>query len=524
MIAKRFRLGAHATKVVLSALLLLSGLLLCVPQISQDKAFAEEPSALMPFAGPEAQGNVNNRINQLKTLYPVGSYFTASKSACGHTSGVCTNCQLSYIMKSMGYAGSQGIRDAWTCVAFGKFAFWYIFGVADTTFAYSGDVPSGATKVSLSNARLGDLVIFNGHYGIYLGMNGNKVSIFDANSVGKSVVGYNVTYFDKSTVMYVLHAKNYDLVNSGGDSSVSISRLYGSDRYSTMSSIIQKGFAASSANTVIVATGENYPDALAASGLAGMYQAPIVLTSQASLTAEAKSEIARIGAKKAIIVGSEVAVSASVESSLSAMGVSPKRLAGTTRIETALEIYKAGSGWSKTAIVASGSGFADALSISSYAYAKKMPIFLTDANKVLTKEVAAAIKAGGFTKIIIVGDDAVVSKQVETQLKGYSITRLGGSDRYDTSFKIAQYLVQNGMSANNMAVATGVNFPDALAGAALCGKNAAPILLVADNDGAKKHPTLLISANKQSIKQVYILGSDKVVSASLAVYLQSCFV
>lgn len=478
---------------------------------------------IKPLAGPSSSGNVQNRINQLKTLYPDGSYFSANKKACTHQGGTCSNCQLSYVMKSMGYPGLQGIWDSWTCVAFAKYAFWYIFGVADNTPAYSGNVPNGAGKISLDKAKPGDLVVLNGHYGIYLGTEGDRVSLLDANSGVTNRVCHNTTYFSKSSVKYVLRANNYGSIESEGvlDEGIAL-RLAGADRYKTMTAILQKGFAEGSTDTVIIATGENYPDALAASGLAGLSKAPIILTSKASLTSEARSEIQRIGAKKAIIIGSSAAVSAAVEDALKSMGLALSRVEGATRIETSVEIYKAGSGWAKTAIIASGSSFADALSISSYSYAQKIPLFLTDGNKMLTEETISALHSGGFVNIIIVGSDAAVSDQVETQLKGYNITRLGGANRYETSLKIAQYVVKRGLAVNNMAVATGENFPDALTGAALCGKNNTVIMLVADNTDAKGYAETFLSAHKKAIKQIYVLGSEVVVSSSLVKYLNDC--
>lgn len=328
--------------------------------------------------------------------------------------------------------------------------------------------------------------------------------------------------FDRAT-HYKSTTKKVKITVGGPSKPASVfARLAGADRYKTMAAILQKGFAKGSTQTVIVATGENFPDALAASGLAGQYKAPIVLTAKSKLTAEAKAEISRIGAKKAIIIGSSSAVSTNVDKSLKSMGVTPTRVKGATRVETAVEIYKAGKGWSKTAIIASGTAFPDPLSISSFSYAKRAPIFLTDGNRVLTKDVINAIKAGGFTNIIIVGSDAAVSKKVEGQLKGYDITRLGGSDRYATSLLIAEFTKKAGLSANNMAIATGANFPDALAGAALCGKNNAVILLVADSADARAHVKKFLTANKGTIKRGYVLGDKSVVSNSLQAYCNTC--
>ena len=311
--------------------------------------------------------------------------------------------------------------------------------------------------------------------------------------------------------------------------SVTWTRLEGSDRYKTMGKIVQTGFQPAATNTVIIATGENYPDALSASALAGLKNAPILLTPKAFLAAETKREIQRLKPKEVLIIGSEAAVSSSVEKSVKAMGVSPKRIKGATRIETAIEIYKEGARsskkWGNTAIIASSQGFADALSISSLAYSKGFPIFLTDAKKTLTKDAVSALKSGRFTSIIIVGSEAVVAKSVVSQLSkigisSKNVTRLGGSDRYQTSLIIAEYAAKHGLSADKMAVATGTNFPDALSGAALCGKNKAVILLVADNDSIRKHMQTFISKNRTSLKSGYVLGSKVVVSNSLLAYLR----
>ena len=305
------------------------------------------------------------------------------------------------------------------------------------------------------------------------------------------------------------------------------SRLAGTDRYKTMQQIVKKGFDAGTSDTVIIATGENYPDALAASSLAGLSQSAIILTPKAMLALEAKSEIVRLKARKAIIIGSDAAVSSKVEKEIKALGLSTERVAGVTRVETAVAIYEKGktmSKWSKTAIIASSQSFADALSISSYAYAKNIPIFLSDGNKVLTKEVLTSLRADGFNDVIIVGSDAVVSKKVETQLASIGLSankviRLAGTDRYDTSLKIARFTTSNGLSANGIALTTGDNFPDALAGAALCGKSGSVILLT--NENSKQEAGKFVASHAKEIVWGCALGSKEVLSESVLSYVEA---
>lgn len=294
-------------------------------------------------------------------------------------------------------------------------------------------------------------------------------------------------------------------------------RLEGGTRYGTMSDIVEKTFSSSS--TVIVTTGANYPDALAASGLAGLKgDVPIVLTPKAELCWETERTLLYLNATKVILIGSEEAISGDVEKAIKQLGIFTERIAGKTRVETALEIYKSSTGWSTTAIIACGQNFPDALSISSYSYAKKMPIFLTDGNKVLTNEVLSTITGGNFTDVIILGSDAAVSEQVEKQLtgKGFKadkIVRLQGSDRFMTSVKIAEYAIANRMTADNMALSTGYNFPDALAGSAFCGKNSSVIMLVGNNITESDHAATFITKNKGSINTIYAFGSMHAVSS-----------
>ena len=61
-----------------------------------------------------------------------------------------------------------------------------------------------------------------------------------------------------------------------------VSRLCGETRYETAYESSKK--LSSTSNTIILASGENFPDALAASALAGVNNAPILLTAKSSLS------------------------------------------------------------------------------------------------------------------------------------------------------------------------------------------------------------------------------------------------
>lgn len=293
-----------------------------------------------------------------------------------------------------------------------------------------------------------------------------------------------------------------------------LSRLSGSIALDTMASITKQGFAAGSCDSVVVATTGGYWDALTASALAGLKQCPILLTDKGALSQQTASEIKRLKPTTVFIAGGPAAVGRSVESSLSKLsGVKAvKRLAGSTAIDTALKIYEQGKGsWGKTAIVATSGTFQDALSVSPYAYAKKSPIFLSNASThKLDSQVLLAIKKGGFSRVVIVGGTAAVSSQVEKQLAGISTNRLAGATAYETSSVIANWCVSQGMKAEKLGVATGESYYDALAGASLCGKNNAALVLV--SDGNLSTVNSFIAPRKKSISHVYVFGGPAAVS------------
>lgn len=293
------------------------------------------------------------------------------------------------------------------------------------------------------------------------------------------------------------------------------SRLAGDTALDTMAAVTRNGFASGSCSTVVVAAMGGYWDALSASALAGLKDCPILLTDGSSLSAQAASEVKRLGALKVYIAGGTSAVSAKVESSLKSLsGVKTvKRLAGDVAVNTALEIYKEGkSSWGTTAVVATSYAFQDALSVSPYTFAKKAPIFLANASSgKLDPQVLSAVKKGGFKRVVIVGGTAAISDQVEKyQLKGITCKRLSGPTAYETSGAIATWCLSQGMTAANVGIATGASYYDALAGAALCGKNNSALVLV--NDENRSNIEGFLAANKGSVGRAYIFGGPAAVS------------
>lgn len=294
-------------------------------------------------------------------------------------------------------------------------------------------------------------------------------------------------------------------------------RLAGANAYGTMRAVVGEGFAKSDA--VVVATFDGYWDALAASSLAGKLDAPVLLTSTKSLSPECLSEMKRLGAKTAYIVGGTAAVSADVEKQIKGNGISVRRLAGDNALGTAVEIAdEVGDAASDTCIIATANGYWDALAASPYAYATKSPIYLTGFDGVLTDEVLEAIDGAGYTRAVIAGGPAAVSDRTEKMLTSRtgvkSVVRKEGKNAYGTASELAKWEISQGMSADRMGIATIGGYWDALTGAALCGRNNA-VLVLAD-DANTSAVSQVMAPNKAAISTYYIFGGEAAVGPGVA--------
>lgn len=314
-----------------------------------------------------------------------------------------------------------------------------------------------------------------------------------------------------------------------------IQRLSGNDRYDTMGEIVEAAYPGTEVGTVIVASGDNFPDALASSGLAGLANAPVILTNSYRLSARADGQISRLKPQKVVIIGGKSAVSDSVVNQIEkrvARNAKIVRISGDTRRDTANEIFaqakkQVDANWADdTAIIATGENFTDALSISAYAQKNKYPVFLSGKSG-LDASTVKDIKGYGFTNIVIAGGSAAVPNSVIAQLKSAgvsesNIVRLGGATRYQTSLEIAKYAYNNGALHPAAPVfATGENFPDALAGGVLAGEKGVPLLLVSP-DTAVNHDALnWINSTHMFDNTAYVLGGTDAVSETVSADIAS---
>ncbi|EJP6472675.1 cell wall-binding repeat-containing protein [Clostridium sporogenes] len=183
-----------------------------------------------------------------------------------------------------------------------------------------------------------------------------------------------------------------------------------------------------------------------------------------------------------------------------------KRLYGKERYETSASICSGGWETSEYAVLASGEGFADALSAAPLAKKYNAPIILTEKNK-LNDNARTQLKNLQTKNVIIIGGIGSISKNIETELKnlGINYSRIYGENRYETSLKIAKEIgVKNGVVITN-----GLGFADALAMDPIAASKQMPILLTPSDKLTSDTKAFL---NNNSYNKSYVLGGTATVS------------
>ena len=289
-------------------------------------------------------------------------------------------------------------------------------------------------------------------------------------------------------------------------------RIKGDNRYETAIAISKKGWPkglAGSEKAVILARGDNPADALASASLAGVKDAPILLTNTDTLPPEVLKEIQRLGAKKIYILGGPNAIRHHVVLQLSNRGIDLKRVSGEDRFATAAAINnEAGTSKKSEAIVVNGYTVADALSASSYSAIYEIPIYLSAKDKVPTS------LPSNVKKVTIFGGAGVVSEKVSNYFegKGISVKRIAGDNRYTTNIKAAKdlnssnenFLLVRGTSTNQVRE----DYPDAVAASGLANRLNVRIVL--------SHPSRVINEVKNYLTTLdgkgYVLGGNHAIS------------
>jgi len=295
--------------------------------------------------------------------------------------------------------------------------------------------------------------------------------------------------------------------------------LTGSDRYETAVQVSQAGFAPG-VGAVVLATGENYPDALSAAPLAAAYEGPVLLTPSTSLDERTVTEISRLQPGKIFIVGLEATVVAQVRAAfpdLAATSDGIVALVGVDRYDTARLVAEQAAlklGTVTRVVIAPGDSFADALSAGPLAAAEGWPILLTPAAGPLPEATLQALAALGVRQGLEVGTYAGHA------VPGFTLEYIVGVDRYDTSAKIAEYAAAQGLSYSYLAMATGEKFPDGLAAGPYIAKNRG-IIVLTQSTGVPAPIFSLLMARADAVENVAFVGLEPATIKMLKMLLET---
>lgn len=300
-------------------------------------------------------------------------------------------------------------------------------------------------------------------------------------------------------------------------------RVFGNSRYATAAAVALRQFDESNrpVQSVVITTGEKFPDALVAGPLAAAgLPKPMLLVQQGAVPTETRDAIELLDPQGLIIVGGEGAVSSGVEAQLESLtGATAQRIEGFDRYSTAVAVSKvAFPGAANTVFLAFGGNFPDAVVAGSLGANEQAPVLLVEQNSV-PGVVMDRLKELNPSAIHIVGGPGVISDSVRDQVKsatGVTPTRIFGGDRHATSVAGSVHAFPSG--TDTVYIATGANFPDALAAGPAGAADDAPVLLV---QSACMPEVVRKEIERLGASEMVVIGGEGVVSDATA-EMQSC--
>ncbi|MGZ6327858.1 MAG: cell wall-binding repeat-containing protein [Candidatus Limnocylindrales bacterium] len=384
----------------------------------------------------------------------------------------------------------------------------YLFPKVSTlTFQSS---PSG---LSLAVGATSDTTPFQGTF-----IDGGSVSVKAPalQLLGGATYGF-VAWSDGGAASHTLTVPSADTTYTA--TYAPLTRIAGPDRYGT--SAAAAALFPSGAPVVYIATGENFPDALAGAAIAGSHGAPVLLVHQNGIPASIETALANLQPGRIVILGSTDAVSQAVADQLVAddLGGDSSRLerwSGSDRYGTAADaVAHAFPGTASRVYVVTGEDYPDALAAAPLAAQQGAPLLLVRKDSVPATIRAQLVRLKPAS-IEVVGSAGAVSDAVLADLDNLTAptggaTRIAaGTDRYDTAAKVADLMFPGSTPPDVAYVATGLAFPDALSAAAVAGLHQGPVLLVR-RFLALPGPTSA-ELNALAPRSIVVLGSSGAVS------------
>lgn len=299
-----------------------------------------------------------------------------------------------------------------------------------------------------------------------------------------------------------------------------VSRLFGLDRFETAAQLSRQTFEPE-VDTVFIATGQEFADALAGGPPGAMLGAPILLVTATELPPVTAAELDRLDPGEIVVLGGPVAVDAPVFDRLGEFTDGEvRRIEGQNRFETAANIARTYYE-SETAVVyvATGQNFPDALAGGPAAFLEGGPVVLVTRDEV-TGPTEAVLRDLEPERIVVLGGNEAVNDQVGVRLDEFTegpVERRAGQNRFDTAARIADASFAE-TATSTVYVTTGAKFPDALATVPLTGQEPGAILLVEVDRIPRETEEVL---GRLQPDRIVIVGGPAVVNDAVARRLET---
>ncbi|NYF10076.1 putative cell wall-binding protein/protocatechuate 3,4-dioxygenase beta subunit [Leifsonia sp. AK011] len=201
------------------------------------------------------------------------------------------------------------------------------------------------------------------------------------------------------------------------DPTIEVTRIAGANRYDTSRKVTAAAFP--EATVAYIATGVNFPDALAAGGAAGSKDAPVILVQGGATDLDQATAdlLGDLGVTEVKVLGGPTSVSGGIESDLKALlGASKvERFAGINRYDTARLVNKEAfldtNASPSYVFLSTGSNFPDALAGSAWAAKEDSPLYTVETN-CIPPAVLADISELKPDNLVLLGGTPTLSEAV----------------------------------------------------------------------------------------------------------------
>ncbi|MBE1486357.1 cell wall-binding repeat-containing protein [Plantactinospora soyae] len=429
------------------------------------------------------------------------------------------------------------------------------------TQAGGADAPSGRSDVGIYDPRLGFRTIVENASNPAISPDGTRVAFIRADGNGRNQVwaadidGDNVSPVTSNAANHdhpawspigrtIAFSQDNGVATAPADGSAAgnpsvvaglsgvpayqprrrdtVARLTGQNRHTTAVAVSQSHWASvadgadarQAAGSVVLSRSDLYADALGGGALAAAKQGPLLLTPPDALDDATRTEIQRILApgRTVYLLGSPGALSVNVETQVRALGYQVERLAGQDRYTTSIAIANEIDPTPDLVLTATGADFPDALAAGAAAGAHNLPGSERSAVVVLTKDYVLTPETKSYLDALP-GYPAIygIGLQASIATRPYRRTEIIGKNRFETAWYTAWFFFG---ATPYVGVATGWDWPDALAGGALMGTIGSPLLLTRGTDpNLSTEVEWYLDENSATVHTGLVFGGPSVVSA-----------